>query len=226
MIVQGLTQEPLHLSIELSVLKHLGVNLYSNVPAVLSEIVANAWDADASRVVIEWNQDTETIIIEDDGVGMTRQQVNRRFLTVGYRRRDAQPGRTPIYNRKPMGRKGIGKLSLFSIAGEIKVETAHDGIASAFTMRLKDIENEIRLAEEEQRPARYLPDEHVSSSCTETNGTRITLRDLRRRQTIRSPKYLKQRVARRFSIIGSNNFRVLINNSEVHPKDRGYYGQI
>ena len=42
--------ERLKLAMDLNVLNHLGLNLYSNVPAVLSELIANAWDADASRV--------------------------------------------------------------------------------------------------------------------------------------------------------------------------------
>ena len=41
------------MSINLNVLNHLGLKLYSNVPAVLSEVVANSWDADASEVDIE-----------------------------------------------------------------------------------------------------------------------------------------------------------------------------
>ena len=39
------------MSLSLNVLNHLGINLYSNVPAVLSEIVANSWDADAENVI-------------------------------------------------------------------------------------------------------------------------------------------------------------------------------
>jgi hypothetical protein len=30
----------------------LGLNLYSNIPSVLAEIIANAWDADADKVEI------------------------------------------------------------------------------------------------------------------------------------------------------------------------------
>jgi hypothetical protein len=37
--------------LSLNVLNHLGINLYSNVPAVLAETVANAWDADAEHVL-------------------------------------------------------------------------------------------------------------------------------------------------------------------------------
>ena len=41
------------MSISMNVLNHLGIGLYSNIPAVLSEIVANAWDADASEVQVD-----------------------------------------------------------------------------------------------------------------------------------------------------------------------------
>ncbi|WP_181440300.1 ATP-binding protein [Curtobacterium sp. MCLR17_042] len=59
------------MTISLNVLNHLGINLYSNVPAVLSEVVANAWDADATRVDIDVAGGTVTIT--DDGHGMTRE---------------------------------------------------------------------------------------------------------------------------------------------------------
>ena len=51
------------MSLSLNVLNHLGINLYSNVPAVLSEIVANSWDADAENVTIAISSD-EIIIGE------------------------------------------------------------------------------------------------------------------------------------------------------------------
>ena len=42
---------PLEMRLSLNILEHLGLNLYSHVPAVLSEAVANAWDADATRCI-------------------------------------------------------------------------------------------------------------------------------------------------------------------------------
>src|SRR5215470_8006159 len=97
------TSSPFALTISLNVLEHLGINLYSNVPSVLSEIVANAWDADATGVWIDWDRVNDRIIIHDNGYGMTTDEVNERFLNVGYRRRDAQPGMTSK-GRPPMGR--------------------------------------------------------------------------------------------------------------------------
>ncbi len=49
------------MTLSLNVLNHLGLNLYSNIPAVLSEVVANAWDADAKVVdiIVHENRDRD-----------------------------------------------------------------------------------------------------------------------------------------------------------------------
>lgn len=41
------------MTISLQIVEHLGLNLYSNTSAVISEAVANAWDADAKTVEID-----------------------------------------------------------------------------------------------------------------------------------------------------------------------------
>ena len=46
---------PYRMTIDLNAIKHLGVDLYSNVAAVLTETVANAWDADARTVRIDFD---------------------------------------------------------------------------------------------------------------------------------------------------------------------------
>lgn len=130
-IQSGLTQaegleQPLKLELDLNVLNHLGINLYSNTPAVLTEIVANAWDADAKVVDVTIDDAANTITISDDGMGMDYEDLKLKFLTVGYPRRDhgetASPG-----GRQCMGRKGIGKLAMFSLAKNIVVVTRKTG---------------------------------------------------------------------------------------------------
>ena len=126
------------LTIDLSTLNHLGVNLYSSVPAVLSEAVANAWDADARTVKIEINGNSITIM--DDGHGMTKDEGNKKYLTIGYERRAAD-GPTSPGGRAVMGRKGIGKLSLFSVAKTIEIHTVKKGSRekAGFKMDLEKI---------------------------------------------------------------------------------------
>ena len=96
--------------LDLNILNHLGQNLYSNTPAVLSEVIANSWDADASVVKITCDQEYDLITIVDNGNGMDLNDINDKFLCVGYRKRDNGENISPKYGRRVMGRKGIGKL--------------------------------------------------------------------------------------------------------------------
>ena len=56
------------MTVDLNVLDHLGINLYSNIAAVLTEAVANAWDADAENVEIGIDPDGKFIEIKDGGI--------------------------------------------------------------------------------------------------------------------------------------------------------------
>ena len=71
-------ESPYHMTLSLNLLNHLGINLYSNVPAVLSETVANAWDADAESVDIVIDKQAGSIVIMDDGHGMDLADINGR----------------------------------------------------------------------------------------------------------------------------------------------------
>lgn len=112
---------PYVMTLDLNVLKHLGINLYSNVAAVLTETVANSWDADAEHVDIKIDVKRGIIIIEDDGIGMSVADMNEKYLKVGYCRRNEKGQAVTKKGRAVMGRKGLGKLSLFSIANIVEV---------------------------------------------------------------------------------------------------------
>ena len=212
----------LTLNISLNVLEQLGINLYSNIPAVLSEVVANAWDADATEVSIDYNKDKGEITIQDNGTGMTRDNIQDRFLMVGYRRRDGQPGRTKEHGRRPMGRKGIGKLSLFSIAKTVKVFTAKDSVNSAFCMDVEEIKEQIKKNPED---GHYHPNEISTAQINFSRGTRIVLSNLEKKRI--HIKALKRRLARRFSIIGgANKFQITVNEDSITPSDRGYFSSL
>lgn len=58
--------------ISLSVLNHLGRNLYRNFITVLGEAISNSWDADAKNVWIEIDKESTFFTIKDDGIGMTK----------------------------------------------------------------------------------------------------------------------------------------------------------
>src|SRR6266852_3046064 len=143
------SDELYRMRLSLNVLNHLGINLYSNVAAVLSEIVANSWDADADKVSITVKSDQ--VLIEDDGEGMNLDDINDRFLYVGYRRREDRPPTTKK-GRHVFGRKGIGKLSLFSVADTVDVYTVKRGERNAFRMSVPAIRKSIEAGNNTYHP--------------------------------------------------------------------------
>ena len=208
------------MTIDLNVLNHLGLGLYSNVPAVLSEAVANAWDADATKVEIIIDPKNGEVVIEDDGHGMTVGDANDKFLNIGYQRREDGGAMSPK-GRVVMGRKGIGKLSLFSIAELVEVHSVKDGQRHGFKMDVKKIQEEI----ERKCNRQYAPEPVASDSVVLDIGTRIILRRMKRRLH-RSGGALRRRLARRFSVIGGNEFEIILDGRPVKIEDRGYHDKL
>ncbi|MCX6579299.1 MAG: ATP-binding protein [Candidatus Aminicenantes bacterium] len=209
------------MSMSLSVLKQLGINLYSAIPPVLSEAVANAWDADAEEVEITISGGE--VVIEDDGHGMTVEDANKKYLFIGYERRKDDGAVTPRLKRKVMGRKGIGKLSLFSIANIVEVHTAKNGERHGFRMNVSEIEQKIK---ESQGNAEYDPTPLCDNELriTREKGTIIVLKELRKKGLTKAVSALRKRIAWRFGIIGEKyNFKVKINGEYVTPADRDYF---
>lgn len=118
-------------------LQLLGPNLYTNIYYVLGEIIANAYDADAKNVYILYDTTKNTIIVEDDGTGMTYEQFNNRYLPIGVASRtDEENTYTESGDRKRMGRKGIGKLAALSVAERVNVISLRDGDKSGCVLTL------------------------------------------------------------------------------------------
>jgi hypothetical protein len=112
--------------ISLSVLNHLGRNLYRSFATVLGEAISNAWDADAKNVWVYIDKKKNSFIIKDDGFGMDRNDFQNKFLKIGYTKRKTGKSFSP--NGRPyIGRKGIGKLALLSCAKRITVISKKKG---------------------------------------------------------------------------------------------------
>jgi hypothetical protein len=103
----------------LSVLNHLGRQLYRSFATVLGEAISNSWDANADNVWIYIDRKKNNLVIKDDGDGMTADDFQKKFLKIGYSKR--KDGTHSSKNRPYIGRKGIGKLALLSCADKVTV---------------------------------------------------------------------------------------------------------
>ena len=128
---QQLASKPFRLEFSNRVIEHLGIKLYQNKPTnVVAEFLSNSWDADATAVQIELKAhgagETPSIVITDNGRGMTRSELTDEFLVIGRNRRTSPTEKTSG-GRLPMGRKGIGKLAGFGIARTIDIVASPNG---------------------------------------------------------------------------------------------------
>lgn len=214
------SKQPYRMAFDVATIKHLGLQMYSTLPPVIGELVANAWDANATKVEItipegQINEQTSEIIIKDNGLGMADDDVRNKYLIIGRDRREKESSdRTPSpYKRKIMGRKGIGKFSAFGIAQEIAIESVKDSDVSHFQMNYDEL-----LKEEKKREIEFEP---LEPTETVSEGTKITLRYITKFKTRSiSIDTLRRGLARRFAVIGAQDFEVVINGNSISLEER------
>lgn len=158
-------------------IEHLGVKMYSTLPPAVAELISNSYDADASDVVVEFYEQNGTpkkITVYDDGVGMSSEDIQNKFLVIGRNRRVVDGDNpSPKFNRLPTGKKGLGKLALFGLAKSIVVDTVKDGFRNRFTLDWDSLLDAQGV---------YNPQADLVDVATERkSGTIIQLSDLKRR---------------------------------------------
>ncbi|MHB9853642.1 sensor histidine kinase [Streptomyces krungchingensis] len=108
----------------------LGEELISNERVALTELVKNAYDADASLVVIRFEAPLEegagSIEVWDDGHGMSPETVRGTWLDIATPHRHRTP-RSEKLGRRVLGAKGIGRFSAAKLAHVTSVTTRRSG---------------------------------------------------------------------------------------------------
>jgi HSP90 family molecular chaperone len=86
---------------------------YRSSEEALRELVDNAWDADAENVSIHLPIEVSggAIVVQDDGTGMTENELRGEYLYVANDRRTRKGEATTEKKRHVKGRKGIGKFA-------------------------------------------------------------------------------------------------------------------
>lgn len=170
-------EKKLRMSFDPHTIEHLGIKMYSRLPNAMAELIANAYDADAHNVLIDIKESErdKSISVEDDGIGMSFDEINEKFLRIGRKRRTDDKGLSSSGKRKVTGRKGLGKLAFFGIGNTIEIETKQNGKCIRFAMNWNDIVNSDN--------SDYDP-EYSITDCPNENGTKITLKELKRQTGI------------------------------------------
>ncbi|WP_101519372.1 ATP-binding protein [Spiroplasma melliferum] len=177
------------------IVQEFGKNLYKNTYSMLTELVANAYDADAKNVLIWFRTDNSNKICElnifDDGHGMDQNDIQNKFLQIGYSKR-TQCNKSLKYNRLPMGRKGFGKLAVFGIGNNIELYSKKDTECSFLETLLlskDDIDNKINPHEIEKVCKTKIENFNLFQNKFNTgHGTMISISDFNKINAINDVK--------------------------------------
>jgi hypothetical protein len=210
----------------------LGVKLYDRVALVISELVSNSYDADATRVDVSapmgeflatrrGGVPTDRgyeIRVSDDGLGMTPDQLGRYYLVVGADRRTDERSGTSPGGRSVMGRKGVGKLAPFGICRTIEIISAGKDLLNAPPDPAKPYQISHVILNYDQilddREYDYKPDRgEQDRTFTDKRGTTIVLRNFLTRK-VPSADDLAEEIAQRFGmLLGDHDFSVSMTNN-------------
>ena len=249
-----MTTDSLSFHVAPHIVEDLGLNLYTSLPRVLVELVANAYDADAPSANIlmdhaqikaarvkakaQWEAakieadsqpglalesvtlPTELpITIEDDGCGMSRADLENKYLFLGRRRRAAEHTSYSPKGRRVMGRKGLGKLSGFGVAHRITVQSKVKGDQQCSQITL-DFDELVKLekATDVKIPYTTVRGDVIPSA----SGTRITLSTLVYGPTASREQTILNEIGDHFVPVESGDFSITLNGEQVIPTLREF----
>jgi len=162
---------------EIDILEILRASTYGyGINEVMIKLIQNSWDADSTIVSVKFPSNDvlnphDTIIIEDNGRGMTPEEMSNLF-----RMFKGSNQKSSSFGRERSGTFGIGFWSWFAIANHAKIITIKNGTKAIAYIDLEKNQNAIL-----SQGFTY-----TTSDTSETNGTRIELTSLKIEQVSKS----------------------------------------
>lgn len=107
----------------------LGRQQIAGIPTAINELIKNAHDAYADNFDLDLYRKDGILILRDDGLGMTKDEFENRWLTIGTDSKFTKDSKLlpPVDKSKPFrkitGEKGIGRLAIASIGQQVLIIT-------------------------------------------------------------------------------------------------------
>lgn len=169
--------------IEARVPIQLGRESISSSVVAISELVKNAYDADATKVTIEFQNLGEPdawLLIQDDGDGMDSESFSDHWMRIGT---DCKTGKSRSrLGRVLTGAKGLGRLGIDRLCKTLVVQTKTFSISHTIEARIdwtKYEEKGKALSEIKHDIYRIRLGEEGSFSVVDDHGTRLVMHDLK-----------------------------------------------
>jgi signal transduction histidine kinase len=112
-------------TIDAGLIQRLGYELVGRAETAVSELIKNSYDADATVVDVDFVDSLQsggTLIISDNGTGMTEQQLENGFMRISSTDKVHNPT-SDRFNRTKAGRKGIGRFATQRLGDKLTIIT-------------------------------------------------------------------------------------------------------
>lgn len=179
-------KDNIRFSVDAGVIDRLGNELVARQETAVSELVKNSFDADATTVKLTFVNSSNiggTLILEDNGTGMTREQLVNGFMRISSTDKVQNPY-SELYKRKRAGQKGIGRFAVQRLGRKLKIITKSANLSEACSLtidwehyigdkNLTDITNSIKMIEPDGFSGTKLIIENLRDRWTEAAIKRI-----------------------------------------------------
>lgn len=228
-MAEEVTDSKVGFTIDAGLIQRLGYELVGRAETAVSELIKNAYDADATIVDVDFIDSFQkggTLIISDNGVGMTKKQLVNGFMRISSTDKIHNPTSVK-FSRTKAGRKGIGRFATQRLGEELTIVTQTKDNEQAIKIVIDWNEYSI----DKDLSSITFPIEYISKERVE--GTTLTIKGLREGWTeaairrvyryvldLFQPNYLSERSKKNYSAIqNEESFKVNFNQTLWGRKD-------
>lgn len=164
-------EEKLHFKVSSGLKDIIGKDLITNELVAIFELVKNGYDADATEINLIINSYENYIIIQDNGKGMNRNDIENKWLFVAHsEKKDSDK----VY----AGSKGIGRFSCDRLGTKLKLISHKDDEVSKLEIDWGEFEKD-SLIKFEELDVTYTSLDVVENSFIQKSGTILNISNLR-----------------------------------------------
>lgn len=171
-----LSQGTLSFTIESRILRELGERLVKQPEVAVVELIKNAYDADAAECTVDY--DPTSIVVSDDGAGMTLARFINGWMRVGTSSKEALRI-SDKYARPITGEKGIGRFAVRFLGRTLHLESVSDDEERGVRTRLTADFDWLAFDRHEDLGKVKVPYQLVEVDPVTPTGTALTISRLR-----------------------------------------------
>jgi signal transduction histidine kinase len=181
-------------------LQELGLRLVASPEVALVELIKNAYDADSTTCTVRLEEENKTLVVDDDGHGMTRTDFMEKWMRIATTSKLSQEF-SPKYHRRLTGAKGIGRFAVRYLGDHLSLESVAFDNKHNCVARLTAVFDWPKLDETGDISEIKVAYKLVRMPDDTPNGTKLTITKLRSTGDFANSRELRNNVLRMVSPI-------------------------